>query len=440
MGIKENLLNKIEKREITVGVVGLGYVGLPLAVEKAKAGFKTIGFDVQDEKVKMVNEGHNYIGDVVDNDLKEIVKKGMLKATSDFSFIKDVDFIAICVPTPLDEHQQPDISYVENSAKEISKYLSKETMVVLESTTYPGTTEELIKPILEKGSGLKCGQDFYLGFSPERVDPGNAVYKTKNTPKVVGAIGKDATEVIAKMYRTVLGADIHEVSSPAVAEMEKILENTYRNINIGLVNELAMLCEKMGISLWEVVDAAKTKPYGFQPFYPGPGLGGHCIPLDPYYLDWKAREYGFHTSLIQASGIINDRMPEYCVERASKILSKKFKKSMNGAKALVLGVAYKNDIDDYRESPALKVIEELQKEGAEVKFYDPWISKYKYKGEIHEGLEKLDEETVKNADIVIFTAAHSNFDYDMISKNAKAIFDTRNAMKNVKNRDNVELL
>ena len=440
MGIKENLLNKIEKKEITVGVAGLGYVGLPLAVEKAKAGFKTIGFDVQDEKVKMVNEGHNYIGDVVDDDLKKIVKQGMLKATSDFSFIKDVDFIAICVPTPLDEHQQPDISYVENSAKEISKYLSKETMVVLESTTYPGTTEELIKPILEKGSGLKCGQDFYLGFSPERVDPGNAVYKTKNTPKVVGAIGKDATEVIAKMYRTVLGADIHEVSSPAVAEMEKILENTYRNINIGLVNELAMLCEKMGISLWEVVDAAKTKPYGFQPFYPGPGLGGHCIPLDPYYLDWKAREYGFHTSLIQASGIINDRMPEYCVERASKILSSKFKKAMNGAKVLVLGVAYKNDIDDYRESPALKVIEELQKEGAEVEFYDPWISKYKYKGEIHEGLEKLDEKIVADSDIVIFTAAHSNFDYDMISKNAKVIFDTRNAMKNVKNRDNVELL
>ena len=440
MGIKENLLNKIEKKEITVGVVGLGYVGLPLAVEKAKAGFKTIGFDVQEEKVKMVNEGHNYIGDVVDDDLKKIVEQGMFKATSDFSFIKDVDFIAICVPTPLDEHQQPDISYVENSAKEISKYLSKETMVVLESTTYPGTTEELIKPILEDGSGLKCGQDFYLGFSPERVDPGNMLYKTKNTPKVVGAIGKEATEVIAKMYRAVLGADIHEVSSPAVAEMEKILENTYRNINIGLVNELAMLCEKMGISLWEVVDAAKTKPYGFQPFYPGPGLGGHCIPLDPYYLDWKAREYGFHTSLIQASGIINDRMPEYCVERASKILSSKFKKAMNGAKVLVLGVAYKNDIDDYRESPALKVIEELQKEGAEVEFYDPWISKYKYKGDIHEGLEKIDEKIVANSDIVIFTAAHSNFDYDMISKNAKAIFDTRNAMKNVKNRDNIELL
>lgn len=440
MKMKENLIRKIENREIAVGVVGLGYVGLPLAVEKAKAGFKTIGFDVQESKVNMVNEGHNYIGDVVDNDLKELVEKGMLKATADFSFIKDVDFIAICVPTPLDEHQQPDISYVENSSKAVAEHLSKETMVVLESTTYPGTTEELIKPILEKGSGLKCGKDFYLGFSPERVDPGNAVYKTKNTPKVVGAIGKDATEVISKMYRAVLGADVFEVSSPAVAEMEKILENTYRNINIGLVNELAMLCDKMGISLWEVVDAAKTKPYGFQAFYPGPGLGGHCIPLDPYYLDWKAREYGFHTSLIQASGIINDKMPEYCVERASKMLSLRFKKALNGAKVLVLGVAYKNDIDDYRESPALKVIEILQKEGAQVEFYDPYIPEYKYKGEIHKGLKEIDQNKVKEADLVMFTAAHSKFDYDMISKNAKAIFDTRNAMKNITSRENIELL
>lgn len=440
MEMKEILTKKIENKEIIVGVVGLGYVGLPLAVEKAKSGFKTIGFDVQDAKVDMVNEGHNYIGDVVDEDLKKLVKSGMLKATKDFSFIKDVDFIAICVPTPLDEHQQPDISYVRDSAIAISKHLSKETMVVLESTTYPGTTEELIKPILEEGSGLKCGVDFYLGFSPERVDPGNLVYKTKNTPKVVGAIGKDATEVIAKMYRAVLGADIYEVSSPAVAEMEKILENTYRNINIGLVNELTMLCNKMGISMWEVVDAAKTKPYGFQAFYPGPGLGGHCIPLDPYYLDWKAREYGFHTSMIQASGMVNDKMPEYCVERASEILSKRFKKAMNGAKVLVLGVAYKNNIDDYRESPALRVIEVLEQEGADVVFYDPWIPEYKYKGQIHKGLEKIDEKIVRDADIVIFTSAHSNFDYDMIQKNAKVIFDTRNAMKNAKNRENIELL
>ena len=440
MGMKENLIKKIENKEIVVGVVGLGYVGLPLAVEKAKAGFKTIGFDVQDTKVKMVNEGHNYIGDVVDNDLKELVEKGILKATTDFSFVKNVDFIAICVPTPLDEHQQPDISYVVNSTKAVAEHLKKETMVVLESTTYPGTTEELLKPILEEKSGLKCGEDFYLGFSPERVDPGNAYYKTKNTPKVVGAIGKDATEVISKMYRAVLGADIYEVSSPAVAEMEKILENTYRNINIGLVNELAMLCEKMGICLWEVVDAAKTKPYGFQAFYPGPGLGGHCIPLDPYYLDWKAREYGFHTSLIQASGIINDRMPEYCVERAGKMLSMRFKKALNGAKVLVLGVAYKNDIDDYRESPALKVIELLQKEGAVVEFYDPYIPEYKYKGEIHKGLKEIDVQKIQEVDLVMFTAAHSKFDYEMIEKNAKAIFDTRNAMKNAKNRENIELL
>ncbi len=440
MKTKEYLIQKIENKEIVVGVIGLGYVGLPLAVEKAKAGFKTIGFDVQESKVNMVNEGHNYIGDVVDSDLKRLVENKMLKATTDFSFIKDVDFIAICVPTPLDKHQQPDISYVKNSVTAISKYLKSGSMVVLESTTYPGTTEELLKPILEEGSGLKCGKDFYLGFSPERVDPGNAVYNTKNTPKVVGAIGKDATEVIAKMYRSVLGADIYEVSSPAIAEMEKILENTYRNINIGLVNELAMLCEKMNISLWEVVDAAKTKPYGFQAFYPGPGLGGHCIPLDPYYLDWKAREYGFHTSLIQASGIINDRMPEYCVQRISKMLSIRFKKSLNGTKILVLGVAYKNDIDDYRESPALKVIDILQNEGAQVKFYDPYISEYKYKGKNYKGLGLINEKHIRKSDLVVFTTAHSNFDYEMISKNAKAIFDTRNAMKNISNRENIELL
>ena len=437
--MKNALLKKIENREITVGVVGLGYVGLPLAVEKAKAGFKTIGFDVQDEKVKLVNEGHNYIGDVVDSDLKELVEIGMLQATTDFSFVKDVDFIAICVPTPLDAHQQPDISYVKSSTEAISKYLTKGTMVVLESTTYPGTTEELIKPILEEGSGLKCGEDFYLGFSPERVDPGNLIYKTKNTPKVVGAIGKDATEVIATMYRAVLEGDVYEVSSPAIAEMEKILENTYRNINIGLVNELTMLCNKLGISMWEVVDAAKTKPYGFQAFYPGPGLGGHCIPLDPYYLSWKAREYGFHTSMIENSMMINDQMPEYCVERASKILNR-HAKAMNGAKVLVLGVAYKQDIDDYRESPALRVIEILKREKANVDFYDPWIAEYKYKGEKHQGIKEINPEVIASYDLVMVTAAHTNVDYDMIQKNAVAIFDTKNVMKNIANREKIEVL
>lgn len=437
--MKDILLNKIANREIVVGVVGLGYVGLPLAVEKAKAGFKTIGFDVQDAKVTMVNEGKNYIGDVIDSDLKEIVNEGLLSSTSDFSFIKDVDFIAICVPTPLDAHQQPDISYVENSTKEIAKYLRKGTMVVLESTTYPGTTEELLKPILESGSNLKCGEDFYLGFSPERVDPGNVIYKTKNTPKVVGAIGDDAKEVISAMYSAVLDDCVHAVSSPAVAEMTKILENTYRNINIGLINELAILCNKMEINLWEVIDAAKTKPFGFTAFYPGPGLGGHCIPLDPYYLSWKAREYGFHTSMIESSMMVNDRMPDYTVNRASNILNR-FKKSKNGSKILAIGVAYKNDIDDYRESPALRVIDILQKSGAEVTFYDPYIPEYKYKGQIHKGLTELTADLIKSVDLVIILSAHKSVDYSLVQENAIAIFDTKNAMANVNNRDNIELI
>lgn len=437
--MKQLLMDKIEKREIIVGVVGLGYVGLPLAVEKAKAGFKTIGFDVQKEKVELVNQGHNYIGDVVDSDLEKLVKEGKLSATTDFSFVKNVDFIAICVPTPLDSHQQPDISYVKSSTEAISQYLTKNTMVVLESTTYPGTTEELIKPILEHGSGLKCCEDFYLGFSPERVDPGNLIYKTKNTPKVVGAIGKDATEVIAAMYRAVLDGEVFEVSSPAVAEMEKILENTYRNINIGLVNELTMLCNKMGISLWEVIDAAKTKPYGFQAFYPGPGLGGHCIPLDPYYLSWKAREYGFHTSMIESSMMINDKMPEYTVERASKILNR-YQKSMNGASILVLGVAYKQDIDDYRESPAIRVIDILRKSGADVDFYDPWIMSYKKHGKVERGIVEINPQIINKYDLVMVTTAHTNVDYDMVQKNATIIFDTKNALKNLTDRRNIEVL
>lgn len=438
--MKQRLISKIEKKEIRAGVVGLGYVGLPLAVEKAKAGFKTIGFDVQAAKVDMVNQGKNYIGDVVDLDLADLVKKGMFSATTDFSFIKDVDFIAICVPTPLDEHQEPDISYVRNSAIEIAKYLKKETIVVLESTTYPGTTEELIRPILEEGSGLKCGKDFYLGFSPERVDPGNLIYKTKNTPKVVGAIGEDATEVISKMYQSVLEGNVFTVSSPAVAEMEKILENTYRNINIGLVNELGRLCHKMGISIWEVIDAAKTKPYGFQAFYPGPGLGGHCIPLDPYYLTWKAREYGFHTTLIENSMVINDSQPEYCVERCMHILNR-HRKAINGSKILMLGVAYKNDIDDYRESPAIRLLKKLKNVKAYVDYYDPWVPSFKNMYEENgESLPKLTPEIISNYDLVVIGCAHHNVDYDMVQKNAKVIFDTKNIMKDIVDRDNIEVL
>lgn len=433
------LKERIQNKTATLGVCGLGYVGLPLAVEKAKAGFKVVGFDVQKTKVDMVNSGQNYIGDVVNEDLAEIVKSGNLRATTDFGEVASCDCVCIAVPTPLDKHQEPDISYVKTSTESIGPYLHKEMLIVLESTTYPGTTEELLKPILENASGLKCGEDFYLAFSPERVDPGNLIYKTKNTPKVVGGCTPKCTEIAATMYEMVLEAPVHRVSSPAVAEMEKILENTYRNINIGLINEIGRLCHEMGISVWEVIDAAKSKPYGFQAFYPGPGLGGHCIPLDPYYLTWKAREYGFHTTLIENSMVINDGQPAYCVERAMHILNR-FKKAINGAKILILGVAYKNDIDDYRESPAIRVIEELQEVGADVVYYDPWIASFKENGVVMNSEPELTAELVEAADLVMITAAHSNVDYEFVQKHAKVIFDTKNVMKNVKARENIEIL
>ncbi len=438
MSIKTELLQKIQDKTAVIGIVGLGYVGLPLATEFAKSGYRTIGFDVQEKKVKAVNEGHNYIGDIVDEVFREVVESGMLSATSDFSFIRGVDAVAICVPTPLDKYQQPDISYVKGSTESVAEYLHHGMLVVLESTTYPGTTEELLKPILEKG-GLRCGEDFYLAFSPERVDPGNKQYKTKNTPKVIGGVGADSTEVAASLYRNVLEGGVYEVSSPAVAEMEKLLENTYRNINIGLANEMAIICNRMGINVWEVIDAAKTKPYGFQAFYPGPGLGGHCIPLDPFYLTWKAREYDYHTRLIETSGEINTGMPEYVVDRAMKVLNKN-RTAMNGAKVLVLGVAYKADIDDYRESPALNVIDLLLREGAETTFYDPYIPEYRHKGQVHKGLPALTDEVLRAQDIIIICTAHACFDYGHIQQMAKEVFDTRNAMKNVKCRENIELL
>ena len=432
------LKQKILDRTVTLGVVGLGYVGLPLAVEKAKAGFKVIGFDVQSQKVDMVNAGHNYIGDVVDSDLEKIVKEGYLKATTDFASVASCDCVCIAVPTPLDSHQQPDISYVRASAESIMPHMHKDMLVVLESTTYPGTTEELLKPILEK-SGLKCGEDFYLAFSPERVDPGNLIYKTKNTPKVVGGITPECTDIAATLYEAVLEAPVHRVSCPAVAEMEKILENTYRNVNIGLVNEMAILCNRMGINVWEVIDAAKSKPYGFQAFYPGPGLGGHCIPLDPYYLSWKAREFGFHTSMIESSMMVNDRMPEYCVDRAMEALNDK-RKAMNGAKVLVLGVAYKQDIDDYRESPAIRVIEVLKQRGADVSYYDPFVAEYREHGVTEKSIPALSEEVLKAADLVMVTTAHTTVDYDFVAEHADLIFDTKNAMKNVKKRENIRVL
>ncbi|WP_163215997.1 nucleotide sugar dehydrogenase [Clostridium thermarum] len=437
MSAKEILLDKIKRKTATIGVVGLGYVGLPLAVEKAKAGYRVIGFDVQDKKVQMVNEGHNYIGDVVDAELAELVKEGRLRATTDFSFVKDVDAVAIAVPTPLDKFKQPDVSYVVNSTKSIAKYIHKGMLVVLESTTYPGTTEEIVKPILEE-SGLKCGEDFFLAFSPERVDPGNKQFKTKNTPKIVGGITPDCTEVAAAMYENVLEGTIHRVSSPAVAEMEKILENTFRHINIGLVNEMAILCKRMGIDIWEVIDAAKTKPYGYMAFYPGPGLGGHCIPLDPFYLTYKAREYDYHTRLIETAGEINDFMPEFVVDNAMKLLNVE-KKALNGAKVLLLGVAYKKDIDDYRESPALKVIEHLEAGGAEVIINDPYIPKFRHGGKEYFSVPW--EEAIADADMVIITTDHSDYNYEAIVERAKIVYDTRNATKEVKtNRKKIHKL
>lgn len=437
--MQEELEKRIREKQLVCGTVGLGYVGLPLAVEKAKAGFHTIGFDVQPEKVAMVNRGENYIGDVAGDDLKALVSSGALEATEDFSRVSECDFVAICVPTPLDKHQQPDTSYIESSALQIAPYLKEGAMVVLESTTYPGTTRELLQPILEKGSGLVCGEQFYLGFSPERVDPGNLVYKTKNTPKVVGAVGDVALELISSVYESVLEGEVVRVSSPDVAEMEKILENTYRNVNIGLINELAMLCDRMNIDIWEVVDAAKSKPYGFQAFYPGPGLGGHCIPLDPYYLSWKAREYGFHTSMIESSMMVNDRMPEYCVDRAARMLNGNGK-ALNGSKVLVLGVAYKQDIDDCRESPALRVIDILVSRGADVSYYDPWVSEYRNGADTHRSIPELTVDVLSDADLVMVTCAHTNVDYDFVQAHAKAIFDTKNALKDYSKRSNVEVL
>lgn len=435
---KDILIDKINNKTAVIGVIGLGYVGLPLAVQTAVKGYNVIGFDIQKQKVNLINCGQNYISDIKDEVFKEVVNKKNFKATSNFKLIKSVDIIIICVPTPLDKHQQPDISYVKSSTESVGDNMHENMLIVLESTTYPGTTEELVMPILEQKSKLKCENDFYLAFSPERIDPGNLVYKTKNTPKVIGGIGKESSELSALFYSSILDSEVYEVSSPRVAEMEKILENTYRNINIGLINEMAIICNKMKINIWEVIEAAKTKPYGFQAFYPGPGLGGHCIPLDPYYLTWKAREYDYHTRLIETSGEINNYMSQYILERSIKILNR-FGKALVNSKILILGIAYKNDISDYRESPALRIIEKFKKEGAMVNFYDPYIPLYKYNGKEYTGI-KLNKEILQGSDLVIITTAHKKYDYNFIQKYSKYIFDTRNAAKDILDRYNIEVL
>jgi UDP-N-acetyl-D-glucosamine dehydrogenase len=422
-----NLLEKISNKTAKIGVIGLGYVGLPLAVEKAKAGYEVLGFDIQEDKVEKVNDGINYIGDVVNEELEEIVKNKKLSATSDYDRIKECDAVMICVPTPLDKFKQPDLTYVEMSTKEVSKRLHKEMLIVLESTTYPGTTEEVMLPLLERDD-LKVGIDFYLAFSPERVDPGNISYKTKNTPKVVGGVTSKCTEHAKVLYENVLDANVFTVSSPKEAEMSKILENSFRIVNIAFINEMAIVAKKMGINIWEVIDAAATKPFGFMPFYPGPGVGGHCIPIDPFYLTYKARAYDYHTRLIELAGEINDFMPEYVVERLMDEMNKQ-KKCLNGAKVLIVGVAYKNDIDDLRESPALKVIENLENKYADIKVTDPYIDTFMLKGKEYKTV-KLTKELIENSDAIIITTGHKhNVDYDLILKNSKIIFDTKNVLK-----------
>ena len=423
------LKDKIENRIAHIGVIGLGYVGLPLAVEKAKAGFKVLGFDIQSSKVEMVNRGENYIGDIIPQDLKDLAANGHLSATTDFDRLMECDVVAICVPTPLDKFKQPDLSYIINSAKEIAKRIHKDMLIVLESTTYPGTTEEVVKPILEE-SGLKVGKDFHLAFSPERVDPGNARFKTHNTPKVVGGCTPECTEIAKILYSIVLGAEVFTVSSPKEAEATKILENTFRIVNCALANEMAIVYNKMGINIWEVIAAAATKPFGFTPFYPGPGVGGHCIPLDPFYLTYKAREYDYHTRLIELSGEINDNMPEYVVERLMEILNEQ-EKPLKNSKIMLLGIAYKGDIDDLRESPALKVWEELEKKGARVEYYDPYCKNTKWKNSIVESVV-LTPDLVASYDAVVVTTWHKhNVDYQMVLDNAKILFDTKNAIVSV---------
>ena len=424
---KKHLLEKIKNNQEVIGIVGLGYVGLPLAVNFAEVGIKVIGFDKSQAKVDSINRGDNYIGDIRDAVLREVVDKVKLAATTDFSKMKECDALIICVPTPLDKFRKPDMSYIESACRDIGQNMSANTFISLESTTYPTTTEDFMLPIIEKESGMKHGEDFYLAYSPERVDPGNKTFHTRNTPKVMGAMTEEGLEIGEAIYTKAIN-NIHKVSSPRIAEMVKILENTYRLVNISLINELALLSGKMGIDIWEVIEAAKTKPFGFQAFYPGPGIGGHCIPLDPFYLEHIAKKYDFDLSMIHAAGHIDMRMPHYMYIKIATALNK-HKKPVNGSKILFLGVAYKPNIDDARESPALEIMDITAHKGGEVEYHDPYIPNVKTnEGREYTSLE-LTEATLANADCVVLTTNHKDFDSEFIQKHAKLIVDLRNMIK-----------
>lgn len=429
----KELLKRIENKEIIVGIIGLGYVGLPLAINFCQNNIKAIGFDIDKSKVELLNNKKSYIKYISDLTIQEI--SNYFRATDDFSLLKEVDFIIICVPTPLDKYRNPDMSYVFNTSKVISKYLRRNQVVILESTTYPLTTEIDLKNILET-SGLKAGVDFYLGFSPEREDPGNKKFTFRQIPKIVSGINRESLILISKLYSLVVD-EVVEVSSPKVAEAAKLLENIYRSVNIALVNELKMVFDRMGIDIWEVIQAAKTKPFGFQAFYPGPGLGGHCIPIDPFYLTWKAKEYDINTKFIELAGEINTYMPYYVINKTIEILNK-FNKSIFNSKVLILGLAYKKDIDDAREAPALKVIDILENNyNCIVDYNDPYIPKspkFRKYNILKESVE-LTEQNLKKYDVVIIITDHSVYDPDFIAKNSNLVIDTRNLIK--KNYPNV---
>lgn len=430
------LYGKLKDRSAVVAVLGLGYVGLPLAVTKAKAGYTVIGIDPWQERVEEINRGKSYINDVSSEELSPFIENGMISATTDFSVIRKCDVIIICVPTPLTANKTPEMRYIESAVRDTTQHLKPDQLIILESTTYPGTTEELLKPELEK-SGLKIGEDIFLVFSPERVDPGNKTHKTENIPKVIGGVTPKCTELAVVFYTNSV-QNVFPVTSPKVAEMCKVFENTFRNVNIALVNELTQLCNEMKISVWEVISAASTKPFGYMPFYPGPGLGGHCIPLDPFYLSWKAKEYGLYTRFIELAGEVNDSMPRYVVEKIGRILNDRAK-SIKGSTILLLGVAYKKDVADIRESPAIPIIKFLQELGANVLYHDPYLPQFDDHG-LRMAQVELTDPVLESADCVVITTNHSCFDYEYIMEKSTVILDTRNATQKMISSDNVILL
>jgi UDP-N-acetyl-D-glucosamine dehydrogenase len=421
----ERLFDLIRTRKAKVGVIGLGYVGLPLAVEFARRGFDVSGFDVDEAKTSQINAGKSYIPDVPQADLNEVVKAGRLRGTSRMTELAGMDVVDICVPTPLRKTKDPDLSYIVKAVEAVAAALKPGQLVILESTTYPGTTEEVVQPMLES-QGLKGDVDFFLAFSPERVDPGNQTYTTRNIPKIVGGMGAVSTDAAALLYGSIVEKVI-KVSSTRVAEMVKLLENTFRAVNIGMVNELALMCHKMDIDVWEVIDAAKTKPFGFMPFYPGPGLGGHCIPIDPYYLSWKARQNGFECRFIELAGHVNSSMPDFVVERVAEALNTA-RRSINGSRIHLLGVAYKRDVNDMRESPALDVIDLLEKRGATITYTDPYVPELRHAGRDLASIG-LEQAVASRPDCTVICTDHSNFSYDALIASGVLIVDTRNALK-----------